>query len=140
MADVERARAAEATVDRAASEVEISRLTEEIAALEAERSKMSAETSFNLQRGLSGGIPTGTFFVLGGVAFLVMGVLKHGLVGGYLVGALLFWAVGFLLYVLSCWSRWKAVEKKRVSSLASLERQLEGKRTELQRHREIVSG
>ena len=140
MADVEGAQVSEATVDRAASEAAIQRLTEEIAVLEAERSKVVSETSFNLRRGLSGGIPTGTFFVLGGVGFLVMGILKHGLAGVYVVGALAFWAVGFLLYFLSCWSRWQAEEKKRVGSLASLDRQIEEKREELERHRAIVAG
>jgi len=140
MADVEGARAREATVDRAASEVAIPRLAEEIAALEAERSKLSAETSFNLQRGLTGGIPPGTFFILGGVALLVMSTLKYGLVCGSVVAALLMCVIGFLLYALSCWSRWKAVEKKRVSSLAGLDGQIEGKREELRRHRAIVSG
>jgi hypothetical protein len=118
----------------------IPRLARQIAALGAERSKVLSKTSFNLQRELAGGIPTGTFFVLGGMALLVMSTLKYGLVCGSGVVALLMWVIGFLLYTLSCWSRWKAVEKKRVSSLAGLDRQIEKKREELQRHRAIVSG
>ena len=140
MADVEGARVPEATVDRGASEVAIPRLAEDIAALEAERSKMLSKTSFNLRRGLAGGIPTGTFFLLAGVAFLVISFFRNGLVWGSLVGALLLCVTGFLLYVLSCWSRWRAVEKKRVSSLAGLDEQIEEKQEEVQRHREIVSG
>ena len=102
-----------------ASEGDVSRLAEKVVTLEAERAKLSPKTSFNLQRGLVGGIPAGTFFLLGGVALLVLGFLRGGSIAPYLIGGLLLGVIGFLLYLLSCWSRWRAAERQRLSSLAA---------------------
>jgi hypothetical protein len=133
MPDSEVAGVPKTTIDEQVPETATPDLAQEIAALEAERAKVLPKTSFNLRRGLEGGIPTGTFFMLGGVAFLVLNLLRHGLVLSYVLGALALFGIGLLLYVLSCWSRWRKAESKRQSLLAVLDQQIERKRNELQR-------
>ena len=134
MSDIEDAAARETAIDKETPETVTPDLAAEIAALEAERTKVLGETSFNLRRGLEGGgIPTGTFFLLGSIAFLLVSLFQHGLVWGYVLGAMVLFSIGFLLYALSCWSRWRKEEKKRVSLLSVLDQQLERKRAELQR-------
>ena len=123
----------EKPIDEVAPETATPDLAAEIAALEAERAKVQGRTSFNLRRGLEGGIPTGTFFMLGSIAFLLVSLFQHGLVWGYVLGALVLFSIGLLLYALSCWFRWRKEEKKRVSLLAVLDQQIERKRAEAQR-------
>ena len=130
----------EITIDEETPERATPDVAAEIAALEAERAKVLGKTSFNLRRGLEGGIPTGTFFMLGSIAFLLVSLFQHGLVWGYLFGALVLFSIGFLLYALSCWSRWRKEEKKRVSLLAVLDKQIERKRHELQGQSETRAG
>jgi hypothetical protein len=140
MSDIADARVPKATIDEEVPETAVPDLAKEIAALEAEREKVLPPPSFNLRRGLGGGIPAGTFFMLGGVVFLVLNLLRHGLVWGYVLGALALFGIGLLLYVLSCWSRWRKEEDRRQSLLAVLDQQIERKRNELQRQGETPSG
>ena len=63
-----------------------------------ERAKVVGKRSFNLRRGLEGGIPTGAFFMLGSIAFLVVSLFQHGLVWGYVLGALLLFLAIALLF------------------------------------------
>lgn len=131
MPDPEGAQVPEPAAGAEPSPMPVPPIEAQIATLEAERSKVSTGTSFNLRRGLTDGIPAGTFFILGGVLLLVLGFLRNGLLLGYLGGALLLWVIGFLLYALSCWSRWRREEHKRLSLLAVLDQQIARKQDEL---------
>ncbi len=140
MSGIQDAQVPEMSVDTAPPQTPTPRIEEQIAALEVERLKVSSRRLFNLRRGLEGGIPAGTFFIVGGVVFLVQGLLRSGLELGYLAGALLMWVIGFLLYVLSCWSRWRSEEKRRLPLLAVLDAQAERMREELRRQSKTSAG